>query len=193
MATEDFPVIDLTGISITTDTECIDLTETECKEPEHTCPICMDTPDASCAFCPGCLITMCKSCLASLLSSPCGHECPVCKHKWVTNDMKVYAGLITEEEATEATPEPETIHSADGSTTRRATRPRRRLIGNLPDAPYYRVGDRIYARDEVINTNPAVRSRRRRTRRVQRRMNAFDDQLMEQRLLINNLIEASRQ
>mgnify|MGYP001376101771 CR=1 FL=1 len=188
MATEDFPVIDLTGISITTDTECIDLTETECKEPEHTCPICMDTPDASCAFCPGCLITMCKSCLASLLSSPCGHECPVCKHKWVTNDMKVYAGLITEEEATEATPEPETIHSAASST-----RPRRRLIGNLPDAPFYIVGDRIYARDEVINTNPAVRSRRRRTRRVQRRMNAFDDQLMEQRLLINNLIEASRQ
>lgn len=180
MATEDFPVIDLTDI------DCIDLTDTECKEPEHsTCPICMDTPDASCAFCPGCLITMCKSCLASLLSSPCGHECPVCKHKWVTNDMKVYAGLITEEEATEATPVPETIHSA--------TRPRRRLIGNLPDAPFYIVGDRIYARDEVINTNPAVRSRRRRTRRVQRRMNALDDQLMEQRLLINNLIQVSRQ
>ena len=189
MATEDFPVIDLTGISITTDTEYIDLTDTECKEPERsTCPICMDTPDASCAFCPGCLITMCKSCLASLLSTPCGHECPVCKHKWVVNDMKVYAGLITEEEATEATPEPETIHSAASST-----RPRRRLIGNLPDAPFYIVGDRIYARDEVINTNPAVRSRRRRTRRVQRRMNALDDQLMEQRLLINNLIEASRQ
>ena len=164
MATEDFPVIDLTGISITPDTECIDLTDTECKEPERsTCPICMDTPDASCAFCPGCLITMCKTCLASLLSSPCGHECPVCKHKWVTNDMKVYAGLITEEEAT---PVPETIHPVASSTSRRATRPRRRLIGNLPDAPFYRVGDRIYARDEVINTNPAVRTRRRRTRRV---------------------------
>ena len=188
MATEDFPVIDLTDI------DCIDLTETECKEPERTCPICMDTPDASCAFCPGCLITMCKSCLASLLSSPCGHECPVCKHKWVTNDMKVYAGLITEEEATEATPVPETIHSADGSTTHRATRSRRRLIGNLPDAPFYRVGDRIYARDEVINTNPAVRSRRR-TRRVQRRMNAFGQEyrVRSSRLLINNLIEVSRQ
>ena len=105
--------------------------------------------------------------------------------------MKVYAGLITEEEATEATPVPETIHSA--STSRRATRPRRRLIGNLPDAPFYRVGDRIYARDEVINTNPAVRTRRRRTRRVQRRMNALNDQLMEQRVLINNLIQVSRQ
>ena len=177
MATEDFPVIDLTGISITPDTEC--------KEPERTCPICMDTPDASCAFCPGCLISMCKSCLASLLSTPCRHECPVCKHKWVVNDMKVYAGLITEEEAT---PVPETIHSADGSTTRRATRPRRRLIGNLPDAPFYRVGDRIYARDEVINTNPAVRTRRRQTRRV-----TVYNELMNQSDLINRLIQVSRQ
>ena len=175
MATEDFPVIDLT------DTECIDLTDTEWKEPEHsTCPICMDTPDASCAFCPGCLITMCKSCLASLLSTPCGNECPVCKHKWVVNDMKVYAGLITEEEATSL---PETIHSDHGST-----RPRRRLVGNLPDAPFYRVGNRIYARDEVINTNPAVRTRRRRTRRV-----TVDNQLMNQRDLINSLIQVSRQ
>ena len=140
----------------------------------------MDTPDTSCAFCPGCLIIMCKSCLASLLSSPCGHECPVCKHKWVTNDMKVYAGLITEEEATEATPVPETIHSA--------TRPRRRLIGNLPDAPFYRVGDRIYARDEVIYTNPAVPTRQRRTRRV-----TVDNQLMNQCDLINSLIQVSRQ
>ena len=191
MATEDFPVIDLTDTECIdlTDTECIDLTDIECKEPERsTCPICMDTPDASCAFCPGCLITMCKSCLASLLSTPCGHECPVCKHKWVVNDMKVYAGLITEEEANEATPEPETIHPAASSTRRRATRPRRRLIGNLPDAPFYIVGDRIYARDEVIYTNPAVPTRQRRTRRV-----TVDNQLMNQCDLINSLIQVSRQ
>lgn len=190
MATEDFPVIDLTDISITTDPECIDLTETECKQPERTCPICMDTPDASCAFCPGCLITMCKSCLASLLSSPCGHECPVCKHKWVVNDMKVYAGLITEEEAT---PVPETIHSSASSTRRRATRPRRQLIGNLPDASFYIVGDRIYARDEVINTNPAVRTRRRQTRQRQSTHVIVYHGLMNQRNLINNLNELARQ
>ena len=105
----------------------------------------------------------------------------LCKHKWVVNDMKVYAGLITEEEATEATPVPETIQPAVSSTRRRATRPRRRLIGNLPDAPFYRVGNRIYARDEVINTNPAVRTRRRRTRRV-----TVDNQLMNQCDLINS-------
>ena len=102
--------------------------------------------------------------------------------------MKVYAGLITEEEATEATPVPETIHPAASSTRRRSTRPRRRLIGNLPDAPFYRVGNRIYARDEVINTNPAVRTRRRRTRRV-----TVDNQLMNQGDLINSLIQVSRQ
>ena len=91
MATLTCPVIDLTDISITTDTEG--------KEPERTCPICMEKPDyESCAFCPGCIVPICtEPCLENHLYSEYGDKCPVCNYEWDLEIMGLKANIFDDE------------------------------------------------------------------------------------------------
>ena len=66
----------------------------QCKL-DSTCPICQDNPsdEESVSRCPGCLVAMCKTCLQSLLLSPCKDKCPVCMHEWDLIDMMLSVGL----------------------------------------------------------------------------------------------------
>ena len=74
----------------------IDLTKTECKESERTCPICMEEADyESCTFCPGCIVPICtEPCLENHLYSPYGDKCPVCNYEWDEQIMGLKANIF---------------------------------------------------------------------------------------------------
>ena len=77
----------------------IDLTKTECKEPERTCPICMEKPDYEyCTFCPGCIVPICtEPCLQKHLFSLYGEKCPVCNYEWDMEIMGLKANIFDDE------------------------------------------------------------------------------------------------
>ena len=77
----------------------IDLTKTECKEPERTCPICMEKPDYEyCTFCPGCIVPICtEPCLQNHLLSPYQEKCPVCNYEWDLEIMGLKANIFDDE------------------------------------------------------------------------------------------------